>query len=580
VKTREFTVGSDLFLISHNPRPPLRIGLLVDGLRLPLWKRSIIELLGEANYADITVVMEADGVASAGDSSWRTLLFRQYRRMDRWLYGSRRAPDPDRLVDCRELLGGVPRAELRVGQSGASKRRELAEADAGHLHGLELDVIIDLGSGELDGSIMSASANGVWRCHFGAGPDGGEREAGFRELAGSTPLTTVSLRRFVGCHAPGETLATATTSTVAGVSWALNRFEPLWLGTELIVQMLHRLHQHGPEALEPVPVRDSAAPQTCDQLANSNAATVRFLVAALARKARRRLRHPSPNLVNEWRMAIRPILNPTDSIPVLHDASGFVWLESPPGCDWVDPFIVEREGRTWLFFEDYLYDEERGVISAAPVSENGQLGTAQRVLDTGGHLSYPFLFEDGEDVYLLPESADRRSTTLYRATDFPYGWERAVDFGIGLQLLDTTILHENGLYWFFTTVPGRHRSGYTVLLFWAESLDGSWRPHPSSPICRDIRYARGAGSIIRANGRLFRPVQDGAGGYGRRIHFFEILELTVSTFREEYCGTLDPTALPDAPRRLQGIHTYNRSGRFEVIDGVRLERRPGRRDQG
>ncbi|MBA2556406.1 MAG: hypothetical protein H0V12_03520 [Chloroflexi bacterium] len=577
--TRENDVGPDLFLISHNPSPPLRIGLLVDSLRLPLWKRSIVELLEAANYTEVTLVLHADGPAWAGDRSWRTLLFRQYERMDRWLYGSRRVPEPDRLVDCRELLGAVPRAALRVGHSAAPHRRELAEADADLLHGLDLDVIIDLGSGELDGSIVAASANGVWQCHFGPGPDGGERHAGFPELAGHAPLTTVSLRRDVGCHAPSETLATATTSTVAGVSWALNRFEPLWLGTELIVQMLHRLHQHGPESLEPVPVPESCTTRASSPQATSNAATVGFLIAALARKARRRLQHPSPDLVNEWRLAIRPIPEQADGIPVLHDASGFVWLESPPGRHWADPFILEREGETWLFFEEYLHDEGRGVISAAPVNGDGRPGPARRVLDTGGHLSYPFLFEDGDDVYLLPESADRRSTTLYRATDFPHHWERAVDLGVGLQLLDTTILHENGLYWIFTTVPGRHRSGYTVLLFWAESLEGSWHPHPASPICRDIRYARGAGSIIRSDGRLFRPVQDGAGGYGRRIHFFEIRELTMGTFREEYCGTLDPTALPDAPSRLEGVHTYNRSGHFEVIDGVRLERRPGYRDR-
>jgi hypothetical protein len=484
-------------------------------------------------------------------------------------------------VDCRELLGAIPRARLHVGHSAAPHRRELAEADAAHLQDLGLDVIIDLGSGDLGGSIMAASANGVWRCHFGPGPDGGERHAGFSELAGHASLTTVSLRRDLGCHTPSQILATATTSTVAGVSWALNRFEPLWMGTELIVQTLHRLHQHGPESLEPVSIStpETDTPPSHVSPAPSNAATVGFLITALARKARRRLQHPAPDLINEWRLAIRPVPERKGGIPVLQDAGGFVWLESPPGRHWADPFILERAGRTWLFFEEYLHDQGRGVISAAPLDAAGRPGPARTVLDTGGHLSYPFLFEDGDDVYLFPESADRRSTTLYRATDFPHHWERAADLGVGLQLLDTTILHENGLYWIFTTVPGRHRSGYTVLLFWAESLAGAWHPHPASPISRDIRYARGAGSIIRSDGRLFRPVQDGAGGYGRRVHFFEIRELTTEIFREEYCGTLDPTALPDAPGRLEGIHTYNRSGQFEVIDGVRLERRPGHRER-
>jgi hypothetical protein len=577
VTIQESAVGPDLFLTSHNSAPPLRIGLLLDGLQLPLWKRTIVELVQAAQYAEVTLVLQADAPAPPTERSWRSLLFRGYAELDRRLYGSRRSPDPDRLVDCRDLLGGIPEGALRI--DPVAGRRVLSEADTTQLRALDLDVILDLGAGPLDGSLPAASRTGVWRCHFGPGRAGGEAHAGYRELAERAPLVTVSLRRDTGDAAPAECLATATTSTVAGVSWALNRFEPLWLASELVVQTLHRLHEHGAGSLRREPVPDSHAAQAGMQQAPSNAATIGFLATALIRKARRRVRHISPALMNEWRLAIRAVPDAEHGIPVLQDASGFTWIESPAGRQWADPFILERDGRTWLFFEEYLYDEGRGVISVAPLDADGRPGAVHRILDTGGHLSYPLLFQDGDDVYLIPESGDRRSTTVYRAMDFPYRWEPAFQLGTGLQLLDTTILRENGLYWMFTTVPGRHRAGYTVLLFWAESLEGPWQHHPDSPISRDIRYARGAGCIVRSGGRLYRPVQDGAGGYGRRVHFFEILELTTESFREEHRGTLDPDSLPDAPRRLEGIHTYNRSGRFEVIDGVRIQRRRDHRDR-
>lgn len=35
------------------------------------------------------------------------------------------------------------------------------------------------------------------------------------------------------------------------------------------------------------------------------------------------------------------------------------------------------------------------------------------------HLSYPFLFEYGEQLYMLPESAENRSLDVYRYTHFP-----------------------------------------------------------------------------------------------------------------------------------------------------------------
>jgi hypothetical protein len=580
VTLRKPATGSDLFLTSCSPQPALRIGVVVDGDVLPLWQRSVVELVQATNYADVVYVLV--GGAPRGriqDRSWRSVLFRLYSRLDRQLYGSRRAPDPDRLVPSRELLNALPGATLHTAQGPDTGERRLTGAEAADLPDLDLDVLIDLGSGGPDPRLMAVPRHGVFRCHFGAGADGGEAHAGFPELAGPTPLTTVSLRRVAAGSPAGEVLATATISTVAGVSWALNRFEPLWLATELIVQTLHRLHQSGPGALDPVPLAPAGNAPASGLRPPGNIETVRFLATALARKARRRLRHPSADLVPEWRLAIRPVAPETGGIPVLHDAGGFRWLESPPGRHWADPFILERHGRHWLFFEEYLYAEGRGVIVAASLDEEGRPGPVHRILDSGGHLSYPFVFEDGDDVYLLPESADRRSATLYRATDFPHAWEPVATLGDGLQLLDTTLLQEGGLYWTFTSVPGRHRAGYTVLLFWAESLDGPWHPHPASPISRDIRYARGAGRIFRAGGRLFRPVQDGAGGYGRKVHFFEILELTRDVFRERLSGTLAPVSLPDAPPRLEGIHTYNRSGRFEVIDGVRLERRPGLRRQ-
>jgi hypothetical protein len=548
---------------------------LLDGLELPLWQRSVIERIGASDFAELAVVLVADGPGRRSDHSpsWRGFLFRHYARIDRLLYGRRRVPAPDRTEDCRDLLESVPRIALAVEAAGPAWTRRISDQQLEWWREQDLDVLIDLGNGTLHESIVSVPVHGVWRCHHGGDPEVREESAGFAELVHQVPLVSVSLHRHGPTPGEGEILATATTSTVAGISWALNRFEPLWLGPELIQQTLYRLHRYGPGALATTQLRKTD--DTPDLRAPTNLELVRFLVTGLARKAGHRIRHPVADLVNRWRLAVRSVPAGAGGIPVLADAGGFRWIESPPDRHWCDPFLLERRGERWLFFEEYLYQDGRGVVSVTLMDEDGRLGPARRILDTGGHLSYPFIFEDGEDVYLLPESADQGSATLYRAVDFPYQWERVAVIGEGLQLLDTTVLVDQGLYWLFTTVPGRHRSGYTLLLFWAESLTGHWNLHPASPISRDIRYARGAGRILRSDGRLYRPVQDGAGGYGRKVHFFEILRLTPDDFREEWRATLGPEDLPDAPRGLEGIHTYTRAGRFEVIDGVRLERRPG-----
>jgi hypothetical protein len=546
--------SAELFLTSSAARPPLRIGLLLHSLRLPRWQRAVIEQLQVCDYARIVGARVTPDTTpfESKDGPRESFLFRQYDRLDRQLYGSRRTPRPDERIDSGDLLAAVPLVD-ELDPPGEE----------------ELDVILDFASSELDEDRMPASRHGVWQCRYGPDLGGGPQWAGLRELADQELLTRVSLCRVEPTTGAVEVLAGATTSTVTGVSWALNRFEPLWLGAELIQQTLHRLHAHGVDALEPR-LEATASPGCRDDgRSPSSGEIVRFLGAGLTRKAVRRIRPPWGDAVKQWRLAVRPVPAGASALPILEGAHGFRWIEAPSRRHWADPFILERNGRTWLFFEEYLYDEGRGVISVAPLEEDGETGPVTRILDTGGHLSYPFVFEDGGDVYVLPEAADQGATTLYRAVDFPYRWEKVALLGNGLQLLDTTIFRQGGRYWFFTTIPGRYRSGYNLLLFHADSLTGAWHQHPASPISRDIRFARSAGSLIRADGRLYRPVQDGGGGYGRKIHFFEIMELSVDEFGQELRGTVDPSSLSDAPRGLEGIHTYNRTARFEVIDGVR-----------
>jgi hypothetical protein len=66
-------------------------------------------------------------------------------------------------------------------------------------------------------------------------------------------------------------------------------------------------------------------------------------------------------------------------------------------------------------------------------------------------------------------------------------------------------------------------------------------------------------------GRLYRPAQDCARGYGGALVFNEVLELGPERYRERPAARLDPTWA----RGLNGTHTYNEGGGVEVVDGRR-----------
>jgi hypothetical protein len=76
--------------------------------------------------------------------------------------------------------------------------------------------------------------------------------------------------------------------------------------------------------------------------------------------------------------------------------------------------------------------------------------------------------------------------------------------------------------------------------------------------------------IIRGD-RMFRPVQDGSDGYGRRLLFQEIVTLNEHEYRERTVGRVDPTWTEG----IDGTHTYNEDEAFCVVDGRRPRRRRG-----
>ena len=59
--------------------------------------------------------------------------------------------------------------------------------------------------------------------------------------------------------------------------------------------------------------------------------------------------------------------------------------------------------------------------------------------------------------------------------------------------------------------------------------------------------------------------QECAGGYGHSLCFNE-MQLSDSTYEEKLCAQL----MPEPLRCVTGVHTYNRAGDWEVIDGRAL----------
>ena len=208
-----------------------------------------------------------------------------------------------------------------------------------------------------------------------------------------------------------------------------------------------------------------------------------------------------------------------------------------------DPFFC-RAGDTWhLFFEVMNWHTGRGEIALATSADLLHWKYQRVVLAEPFHLSYPYVFKWETNYYMIPESYQAREVRLYRANEFPYGWERIATLLKGDYLVDSTPFRHGDAWWMFvdTSSDAAHD---TLRLFRANQLSGPWFEHPASPlILGDPTRARPAGRVVTTGGRVFRFAQNCRPAYGTQVRAFEITQLNSREFEEKPVGP-DPLLGP------------------------------------
>lgn len=192
-----------------------------------------------------------------------------------------------------------------------------------------------------------------------------------------------------------------------------------------------------------------------------------------------------------------------------------------------DPFLIRVQGKVYLFCELEWKHRPRASIGVSVYNEQDDTWTFLGIaLEESFHLSYPYVFSHDGEVYMAPESKQAKSVRLYRATAFPHSWKLEKILVADRKLVDPCVARWEGTWYLWASRKRR------LYLYYADTLTGTWRPHPKSPI-RRWNHARCAGRVLEYGGSLCRLAQEQAKGYGAAVHAYRIVELSKTAYREE-----------------------------------------------
>lgn len=524
----------------------IRLGLLVNGPTVSAWQFFILQqLLADGNF-DVVLAVE-NGEVPGGTRRLRHLAWHlpwlvanKADALSRRLFRSGPPNDVDAKVPLSALGVDFPRLRVTPITGRHEVAHRFAHADLDKICTYYIDVMLRFGFNILEGDILKLPPFGIWSYHHADNRINRGGPPGFWEFLYRQPVTGAVLQVLTEDLDNGIVLRRGYYKTFC-YSWNENRRRVYWNSVWLMIDALKELANR-----RVLPLRDDAPPPfgvySGPLYVHPGPLTVVLaLIVSWFRMARHFLNlwFSGSFLREQWRVLLYE--------GELKDASIHRFRQQfAPGRErfWADPFVLERDGRTWIFMEDFHYKNRKGRIACIEVDRGGMVSHTV-VLDQPYHLSYPFLFTFGERLYMIPESYSNHTVELWECTDFPSVWKKRHNIMEGVSAADTTLVEHEGTWWMFTNLDRSGIGAHCVELHIFHATDpvnGEWIPHPHNPVVVDVRRARMAGGFFRtADGRLFRCAQDNCGEiYGENVVICEVVELSKRGYRENVAEVIKP----------------------------------------
>ncbi|OFY09133.1 MAG: hypothetical protein A2X11_02565 [Bacteroidetes bacterium GWE2_42_24] len=239
-------------------------------------------------------------------------------------------------------------------------------------------------------------------------------------------------------------------------------------------------------------------------------------------------------------------------------------IKNPPDHFFADPFVAKRNGRTVCFVEDFSFRQNNGCIAAIEILNEKEYRILGPIIEEPFHMSYPFVFEYKQDLYMIPETSGAKSIRLYKCIEFPLKWEYQKEILSGGHFVDPMILNHNGLWFILTNTEDEKLIAY----YSHDPINGIWVEHEKDPLIFDLNTSRNGGLLRDEDGSYVRCRQKfGFNTYGAALTMAKIIDLSPNSYMEQEICQISPDFFP----KLIGCHHMHSNGETTVFDYLRVE---------
>ncbi len=532
----------------------LKVGLIIDNHKVSKSTYDLICALKKENFFFEQPVLLSQVYSNKNKFFFTNFFRRILRRMiveieTFWLQKNPLFSQHKNTIMISNLKLSIIRIQPQLSTSGLA--HTFSSYDLDQISNLNLDVLIRCGTGILKGKILTITKFGVLSFHHGDNREIRGMPAGFWEVFLKKPTTGFIIQQLTEELDNGNILMRGNIPTAS--YWQLNATRISYKSNIFLLNLLKEISITRKISIIEKPFSPIAKLYTSPSFFELLKYLFNTSFALVKNFSLRYL-----NYRHEWSVSF------VSAEGLESNLSQGITIKNPKGRFLADPFIFSMGESDYCFLEDFSYSENKGKISCYKILEDGyeNMGVA---LEENFHLSFPFIFEYENKIYMCPETAQINEIRLYECVSFPNKWIYKKTLIRDVSASDTIIFNSDSQWHLLTNICSSKIDDRLSELHLYTSdgiLTDSWKKSSINPVIFDSQKARNGG-FFELDGVAYRVNQfHDIGRYGTGISINKIDYIDTNFYQESKVFSIKANFF----KNLSGVHHLHMNNRYCVYD--------------